>query len=238
MRMINKTKRMMLPRTIKIPRKEYFWGVTARAGAHRKQEAVPLLIVLRDYLHLGDKEREITRTLSNGMVTVDSRTVKEKGYSLGFMDIVSLKDQEKYYRIIYSRKGILSVGAEDAAMKDYKLLKIKGKHVVSGKRMQFSFHDGTNRFLDNNDLRTGDVLKINLNDRSIVATYKFAKGSKVYLTGGTHIGEIATIREIEIKSSSRANMVHFEEGFSSLAEYAFVIGSGTDVYRIPEVIAP
>lgn len=238
MKMINRTKRMMLPRTIKIPRKEYFWGVTARAGSHRKEDSVPLLIVLRDYLHVGDKEREIARMLNSGSVMVNAKVMKQKGYPLGFMDILSMKGEDKSYRVIYSRKGILSIGIEDGSMQDFKLLKVVGKHVVPGGKMQYAFHDGTNRILESRDIRTGDVLKINLKDGSVVSTYRFVKGSKAYLTGGTHIGEIATIREVEIKSSSRANMVHFEEGFSSLAEYTFVIGSGTDFYRIPEVAAP
>ncbi|HII83011.1 MAG TPA: 30S ribosomal protein S4e, partial [Ferroplasma sp.] len=80
-----KTKIMMASRKLKIPRKTNFWSVTPTPATHRKQDSIPMLILLRDYLKLGDKEREITRILNNNMVKVDGRIVKDRRFPVGFM---------------------------------------------------------------------------------------------------------------------------------------------------------
>lgn len=236
--MITRTKRLMLPRTVKVPRKQFFWGPSVRAGKHPRNESVPLLTVLRDYLHLGDREREITRILTAGHVKVDGRLVKDRRFAVGFMDLISIDTIDENYRIIFSTKGRLSVGKENKDLAGMKLLKVRGKSILKGKKIQLSFHDGTTIITKNADIKPGDVVKFDLKDRKILSVYPIGKGSKVYLTGGSHIGNVATVSEVEVKSSSRANMVKLEEGFGTLADYAFVIGSSKESYEIPEAIAP
>ncbi len=76
------------------------------------------------------------------------------------------------------------------------------------------------------DLRPGDVVIFDLKSRSVVEKLKFQPGNRAFLTGGSHVGgEIGTIKKIEVKESSHANLVHFEEGFSTVQDYAFVISS-------------
>ncbi len=236
--MITKTKRLMLPRSVKVPRKEYFWGPSSRAGKHQRDSSVPLLTVLRDYLHLGDKEREITRVLTSGLVRVDGRIVKDRRYALGFMDLISIESTGESYRIIFNRKGNLAVGRASEEMASSKLLKVRGKTIVRGGKIQLAFHDGTTVLTEKKEIKPGDVVKLKFEGREIQSVYPMEKGSKVYLTGGSHIGNIATVKDIEVKSSSRANMVLLEEGFGTLADYAFVIGGAGESYEIPEVIAP
>lgn len=236
--MITKTKRLMMPRTVKIPRKEFFWGPSAMAGKHPRDVSVPLLTVLRDYLHLGDKEREITRILTSGHVKVDGRPVKNRRYALGFMDLISIESLGQNYRIVFSKRGRLAVGKEKDEESTSKLLKVRGKTIVKGKKVQLAFHDGTTVLTDNAKIKPGDVVRFDLKERKILSFYPLEKGSRVYLTGGSHIGNVATVSQIEVKNSSRANMVLLEEGFGTLADYAFVIGSAAESYEIPEAVAP
>ncbi len=236
--MISKTKRLMLPRVVKVPRKEFFWGPSSRAGKHPRNSSVPLLTVLRDYIHLGDKEREITRILTSGQIYVDGRKVKDRRYAVGFMDLITIPGQEASFRIIFNSRGNLAVGKEKPEMADMKLLKVRGKRTIEGGKLQLGFHDGTNVITDNSAIKPGDVVKFSLSDRKIVSVYPMAKGSRVYLTGGSHIGAVATIKEIEVKNSSRANLVMLEEGYGTLADYSFVISGNGESYEIPEVMAP
>ena len=87
-------------------------------------------------------------------------------------------------------------------------------------------------FVDNaskDDWATGSTCKINLSDGSVVETYTASSGAQCYLTGGNHVGEIATIKEVEIKRSSMPNEVTFEEGFGTIQEYVMVIPSSDDI---------
>ena len=75
---------------------------------------------------------------------------------------------------------------------------------------------------------TGDSVVLSLPEQQISAHHKFTEGSLSYLTGGSHIGETATIQGYDVKRSSKANEVQFDN-FSTIADYVFVIGSSEDI---------
>ena len=233
---ISKTKRHMLPRVVKVPRKEYFWGTSAIAGKHNTKSSVPLLHVLRDYLHLGDKEREITRILNAGMVLIDGRKVKERRTSVGFMDLISVVPNNEHFRIVYDKKGRLVPKKEIERFSSTKFLKVEGKNTIRGGKTQIVLHDGQN-FISSQDLVPGDVIVAKLPEKSIEEVLKMQPGSKVYITGGSHIGETATIKKIEVKKSSSANLVEMEEGFETVSDYVFVIGTQRFSYDFEEAAA-
>jgi small subunit ribosomal protein S4e len=54
------------------------------------------------------------------------------------------------------------------------------------------------------------------------------KGALAYLTGGSHIGETATIKEQEVKRSSKPNETSFEN-FGTVTDYVFIIGKESDL---------
>ncbi len=222
--MITKSKRQMIPRVVKIPRKEYFWGVSALPGAHKRDESIPLLHLLRDYLKLGDKEREISRILTNGLVKVDGKVVRQKRFSVGFMDLVSIPSIKKNYRIVYDRLGRLTPVEETEESSRIKPRKLVNKVTIKGGKTMLVFHDGTNKVSDI-DIETGDVAVFNLEKKSIDSVVKLNEGAKVFLTGGNHVGSISTVKSVEVSKSSRANLVHMEDGFATVEDYVFPVGN-------------
>lgn len=224
--MINKTKRQMIPRTVKIPRKSYFWGTTSSAGPHKKDSSLPLMHLLRDYLKVGDKEREITRILNNKLVKVDGRVVKEKQYPLGFMDMITIDNgTNSAFRIVYDNLGRLVPIKVDAENMDIKPRKVLDKKTIKGGKNMLCFHDGYNLVVENQSIKTGDVVLYNLKEKKIESVIKQQEGTKAFLTGGNHVGSIATIKHVEVSKSSRSNLVSMEEGYSTIEEYVFLIGN-------------
>ncbi len=223
--MINKTKRQMIPRVVKIPRKSYFWGSTSMAGPHKKNASVPMLHILRDYLSLGDKEREITRLLNNKLVNVDGKAIKEKKYPTGFMDLVTIPSMKKSYRILYDRLGRLTPVPERDENSNVKPRKVLNKFTVKGNKTMIVCHDGYNFISDNKTISTGDVVLFNVKEKKIDGTIKLQEGSKVFLTGGNHVGSVATVKSIEVSKSSSSNLISMEEGFATIEEYVFPIGN-------------
>ena len=122
--MITRTKRQMLPRVVKVPRKEYFWGTSARPGKHSRESSVPLLHILRDYLHLGDKEREITRLLNSGFILIDGKKVKDRRTGVGFMDLVTIVPTSENYRMLYDQRGRLVLRKESDKFSGVKFLRV------------------------------------------------------------------------------------------------------------------
>ena len=54
------------------------------------------------------------------------------------------------------------------------------------------------------------------------------KGATAYLTGGSHTGEIAKIKDQEVKRSPKPNETSFED-FGTITDYVFVIGKESDI---------
>jgi ribosomal protein S4E len=57
------------------------------------------------------------------------------------------------------------------------------------------------------------------------------------IVGGTHIGEIANIEEIQVAQSSKPNLAIMkgEKEFSTIADYIFPIGKTKPAVSLPEV---
>lgn len=232
-----KTKIMMASRKLKIPRKTNFWSVTPTPATHKKQDSIPMLIVLRDYLKLGDKEREITRVLNNNMVRVDGKIVKDRRFPVGFMDVLTIENMENEYIIMYDLKGKLVVRINSPENKGVKLSKVVKKTIIGNNKIQLGFHDGKTITTDRKDIHTSDVLLVKVPELEIVDVLKLADGDKVFITGGSHVGELASIKSIEVKKSSVKNMVHLNEGFSTIKDYMFVVGTPKYTFKTPELEA-
>lgn len=231
--MINKTKRLVISRTTKIPRKIYFWGATPSAGKHSKEDSVALLTVLRDYLHLGDKEREVTRMLNSGFIKIDGKVVKERRTAVGFMDVISVVPTKQHFRILYDHKGRLVALEENEKNSGIKPMKVYNKVTTKGGKVQLSLHDGQNIITDDKTITTGDVLIMAVPEKKIQHVVKMQPGNKAFLTGGAHVGSVGTIKKVEVKESSSSNLVHFEEGFSTISDYTFAIAGSKYAFNVP-----
>jgi len=230
-------RRLAAPRVIKIPRKEKPWIIRSSPGPHPLEYSIPLGIIIRDYLHLCDSYKEARRIISNGDILVDGTPRKEAKYPCGLMDVVSIPKMQRNYRILYDRKGRLVFVPIDEIDAGWKLCRIANKTTVRGRRTQLNFHDGHNKLVEKDEYKTGDVLKILFKDNAIGEVYKFDKGTVSLITGGSHIGEIASIEDIQVVPSSKPNLAKMkgEAEFSTIVDYVFPIGKAKPGITLPEV---
>ncbi len=230
-------KRLAAPRVLRIPRKERALTIRAAPGPHRLEQAIPLGLLVRDYLGLCDTNKEARKIVSNGDILVDG--VKRKNYKFpcGMMDVICIPKMRKYVRILYDRNGKLTLVHISESDAEWKLCRIQNKTVIKGKKVQLNLHDGKNKLVEKDEYKTGDVLKLSFKENKIDEIYKFEKGTVTMITGGTHVGEIASIEDIQVVASSKPNLVVLkgENEFSTIAEYVFPIGKTKPAITIPEV---
>ena len=74
-------------------------------------------------------------------------------------------------------------------------------------------------------------------EQKVLAALPLAEGNIALLTGGKHAGELAHVARFEKTRNPRANLVHFQEGFSTIMDYVFVVGGQTPEIRVPEGLA-
>jgi len=230
-------KRLNAPRALKLHRKERKWTVRASSGPHKIEGAIPLGLIIRDYLKLSDNMKETKKILSNGEISVDGKTRKTHKYPCGLMDVISIPKIKKDYRILFNQRGKLELVPIKSSEANWKLCRVENKSIIKGNKIQLNLHDGQNKLVKKDEYNTGDVLKISFNDKKIEDTFKFEKGSSSMIIGGSHIGEIANIEEINKVESSKSNLTKMKgkTNFSTLQEYVFPIGKTKPAIEIPEV---
>jgi len=216
-------KRLSAPKTYKIPRKVYKWVVKPSPGPHNKN-AVPLLIVVRDYLQLADTAREARRIIAAGEILVDGVPRKDYKFPVGLFDVIKIPKLNKSYRMVFDEKGrYVPIEIEDDNLKLYKIV---NKTMVKGGRIQLNLFDGTNILADNS-YKTKDSILMEIPEKKIVDHLPFEIGALVMITGGSHAGEIGRIKDYRIIRSSSPNLVTVEvEGkeLTTIEDYVFVIG--------------
>jgi len=230
-------KRLNAPRSLRLHRKENKWTVKPSPGPHPLHSAIPLGLVVRDYLNLCDTLREAKRVITNGEILVDMVKRKDYKFPCGFMDVISIPKMKKYYRILFDQAGKLTFVPISSMETEWKLCRIEGKTIVNGMKTQLNLHDGNNKLVKKDEYKTGDVLKLSLKDKKISDVYPLAKGSISMIIGGSHIGQMANVQDLEIIQSSKSNIAKMKgvNEFSTHQEYIFPIGKTKPEILLPEV---
>jgi small subunit ribosomal protein S4e len=230
-------KRLNAPRTLQIHRKEETWTIKSSPGPHSLEKSIPLGLVIRNYLNLADTLKETKRIISNGEILVDGIIRKNHKFPCGIMDVISIPKLKKDYRVLFNRRGKLILIPISSKESNWKLCRIENKTIVKGKKIQLNLHDGTNKLVKKDEYKTGDVLKILFNEQKIDDIFKFEKGTVSMIIGGSHIGEVANIEDIEIIASSKPNLTKMKgkNDFTTLQKYVFPIGKAKPAIELPEV---
>src|SRR6056297_1118238 len=153
-------KRLSVPNTWPVERKESTWTVKAGAGPHG-EAGVPLLILLRDVLGYVDSKKEARYALNQDSVLVNGVAVSDESRPIGMFDIVAFTQRDEYYRVFPDEGGRLALTPISADAADSRLGKVVRKQQVKGGAFQLTLHDGTNvRVEEGSDYSTNDSIVV------------------------------------------------------------------------------
>lgn len=229
-------KRRAAPRTWTIPRKGTKWLKRPGPGPHSQDQSVPLLLVLRDVRRIVASAREARVLLRSGAVKVDGKVAKDLDRGVGLMDTVTFAPPlDAHFRMVKNRRGKLVLVPIPATEATTKLGRVRFKHTSRGGQVAVTLHDGRNLLVPaTSPYHVGDSLKLSVPDQKVVDHLKLAPGALAYVSGGTHVGELARVDRVEVRNSSQPNLVHFREGFSTIKEYVFVVGQAAPEVTLSE----
>lgn len=226
-------KRKPAPKFWPIHRKELPWVLKPSSGPHNLQNCLSLTLVLRDILEVTETRKEAQTLLYQGKVLVDGKVIGKDDFPVGLMDVISLPDADKYYRIMPGHKGLfLSPIAKDET--SFKLARIDNKMTVTG-GIQLNLHDGSNVLMrianpknPTEDIYdTLDILKLKIPSKEIAGCLQLKEGNYAVITGGKNIGVKGRIVEIEkTEAKKRKNalvVVEDEKGgrFQTVLDFVF-----------------
>ncbi|MEM3759827.1 MAG: 30S ribosomal protein S4e [Candidatus Bathyarchaeia archaeon] len=242
-------KRKPAPRFWPIHRKEFVWVVKPSPGPHSLESCLPLTIILRDILGFAKTRKEAKTIVSQGKMYVDGKVRREDDFPAGLMDVISMPDLDKHFRILPSKKGLMLhlITKEEAS---FKLCRIENKKTVKNGHVQLNLHDGSNILVKVADPKnpqedvyeTFDTVKINLPDRQILEHVKLKENGFAIITGGKNIGKYGRVITIEsVKGKKRRNalvVIEDEKGnrYQTTLNFVFAIGEEQPLISVPEAI--
>ena len=240
-------KRKPAPRFWPIHRKEFVWVVKPSPGPHSLGNCLPLAVILRDILGVVKTRKEAKKIVSQGKVYVDGKVRREDDFPVGLMDVVSIPDVDKCFRILPSSKGLIlhSTDKEEAS---FKLCRIENKTVVKNGHIQLNLHDGSNTSVKVEDpknpqedvYKTLDTLKISLPERQILKHTKLKQNDFAIITGGKNIGKYGKIIEIErAKGKKRGKALvtlddEKDNRYQTILKLVFATGETQPLVSLPE----
>ncbi len=220
--------RIAAPKSWKIKRKQGNKYIARPIpGPHPIQGAITINFLLRHLLEYAKTTKEIKKIISEKQILIDGLVRNEHKYPIGLMDVISIPKLEENYRLIYNRSGtflLLPVKKDEV---NVKLLKLVRKTIVKKGKIQLTFHDGRNILVDKFDGSVGDSILFNLSKKHVDKILNLDKESLVYLSGGSHVGIIAKVKDvIKAKDLQKPKVLVEIEGkdYITLMEYAFVVG--------------
>jgi small subunit ribosomal protein S4e len=239
-------KRKPAPRFWPIHRKEMPWIVKPSPGAHSQDNCLSLTLVLRDILGIAQTRKEGKFILAQGKVLVDGKVVHKDDFPVGLMDVISMPDAGRYYRVLPSNKGLV-VNPISKEESNFKLVRVENKNTAK-KGVQISLHDGSNLFTKVADPKhpeevpysTFDMLKMKYPEKQIIQSLKTKEGNIAIITGGKNIGKQGKIMEIEKTEAKkrRQALVVIEDSsgvrYQTILDFIFSIGETEPLIAVPE----
>ena len=247
---VGRLKRKPAPRFWPIHRKEAVWIVRPSSGPHSLEKCLPLSLVLRDILGVAETRKEAKKIVSQGKVHVDGKVRLKDDFPVGLMDVITMPDLKKFYRILPSHKGLFlnPISKKEA---DFKLFRVNGRTIIKNGASQIALHDGSNMLVKAQDpenppevvYETFDTLKLGLPEKEVLDQLKTKKGNIAIITGGKNIGKQGKIVEIEkTEAKKRRNtlvVIEDEKGgrYQTILDFVFSIGGAKSLISLPEANA-
>ncbi|MDP2666750.1 MAG: S4 domain-containing protein [Candidatus Diapherotrites archaeon] len=209
-----KQKRLAVAPIRHLQRKRHVWAIRQNSGGYTRETSVPLGFVVRDLLKIARTLREARQIISAGNIHVDTIPRKEYRYPVGLFDIISIPTVKKQYTLLLDGKGRLMTRETPADRAGQKPVKIVRKTRVKGNKILVQTQDGY-VYSPNNDvlMKVDDSVIVQMKDGHVMGEHlPLQKGSRVFIIGGTHVGEVAKVEEIVPGTMKRKKLVNLAEG--------------------------
>ena len=229
-------KRLVAPDFWPIAKKKYKWTFSPSPGPHKKDECIPLAIIIRDILGLAETGKEAKRIIKSREVLVDGKVRTDHKYPVGLLDVISIPKINKHYRVVPHKNGLKLIEIDENEAKK-KILKIVGKRSIRGARFQLNMNDGKNIIVNENKYRTNASFLVKLPSLEILDYVEMDVGNIVLVTSGQNAGKVGKIVEVkEGKFNVKPKLICEVEGkrVEVLKEHAIVIGREEPLIKVSE----
>ena len=200
-------KRSKMPKTWPIARKGTKYIAVA---SHSHSKGISLLFLFRDILKIAKTRKEVRKILLGGDVMINNKVRKDENFPVQVFDVVSLEKAGKNYKLeIVNKKFELKEISDKEA--DKKIIKICGKKILSGGRVQMNLEDGQNLIVKEK-FAVNDSIVLNTKKGKIEKILSLKEGANIEVVSGKHAGEKGKIVGIEAREKGRVYLIKLKKG--------------------------
>ncbi len=177
--------RSELTKRLPLPRK----GTKYVAFAVRNNSnAVSVVVALRNMLEIASTSKEAKHMVHNKLIKINGKIVTDINEPI---NLFSILDADKSYKL-----GILETGrfSFEETKDSFRHLKIIGKRLVSGGKIQYNLHDGSN-LISKENMNVGDSIIVDFENK-IKKYVPLEKGKNVIIISGSNVGKIGKINSV------------------------------------------
>jgi len=236
-------KRLNAPRHWMLNKLGGIWAPRPSTGPHKMRECLPLSLILRNRLKYALTRRESVMVVMRRHVEVDGKVRTDINYPAGFQDVVSIKDTNERFRLLYDVKGRFTLHRITEEEAKFKLLRIVCKSTGSkatigrnptqvgqaGVIPYVTTHDGRTIRYSDPSWKVNDVVKFDLTTNKVTGSFKFDVGNTAMITRGHNVGRVGEIVSRD-KHPGSFEIVHLRDKkgatFATRSANVFVIGDG------------
>ncbi len=194
-------KRLAAPGYWPMAKREKTWVAKPNPGPHPLDQGLPLLMIIRDVLELATTAREAKKILYMKKVRVDGKPRYIPRYQVGLMDIISIPDLGKHYRMVPDPYRFLKPLEIPESEANIKAVKVIGKRTIKKSKIQVTTHDARNFIMDPNSelaksVRVGHSLLIKVPSQEIKAVLPLEVGAVGLMDRGRMAGHVGIIKEM------------------------------------------
>ncbi len=219
-------KRIAAPATWMVDRKERKF-IAMPKGSFKMAMGMPLITVLKDVLKLVATRKEGKRVLNSKEILVNGARRKDEKYMIGLMDVLTIKDIGKSYRMLLDKNNILRLVPVTESEASVKLGKVTGKRSIRKGLIQLTLHDGRS-LLGAAAHSTGDTVVLALPKGDVTQHFKLESGCQAYLIGGSNVGRTGVVDNI---SGDKVTVKIGNDVVEAAKRFIFVIGKDKPVIK-------
>ena len=164
-------------------------------STHNQTSSIPLIVIMRDILHLVQTKKELKKLLSEKQVMVNHNIIRETNYGVSLFDSINIPLIKKNYTASLNehKKMIFNETSEKSCEK--RVFKVIGKKKLAGNTMQINLLSGRNA-RTKEDVSVDDSILYNTKTNTVEKIIKMSASKKAYVIKGKHIGTSGTIESI------------------------------------------
>jgi small subunit ribosomal protein S4e len=240
-------KRYASPYEWPVLRKRYKWVVKPSPGPHNLENSIPLLVALRDLMHLVQTSHEAKVVLSQEKIRVNGRVVRRVDLPVGVMDVISVEDTGAQFRML-PLNGALTAHLVADHEKDVRIMRIENKVITKNSTLQLNLTGGHNVCFKlgspieakESPYFTLDSVVTDLKGRKISGHIRLKEGSYVLVVKGKNSGQHGLLAQTVPSFKRRRSLVHITTGnggsIETVLDYVYAVGENKPIISLPEVV--